>query len=619
MENKRIATIALSVLSIVSLLMLALITSPQNIASAINASDFTFGGQNFETFYQSQTGTYVSLQKTSSATSTKVCFLDAQSTSPSTEQLCITLYPQKDGCDVSTVDPINYNPCAANYGTTDCDTDFPDSLPCSNKTGISGNFGGLWCGATYCFILFESVSAYSDQLIRIWSLGVGSAMTGDVSGYFNSSGSAVYNKLYPYIWGYDECNPAPPNCGLGGITIFWAHLATAGSGRVILNKAGGTSLMGIVSAVDTLMCGDATCVTGHTGVTGITGCRHCGGVITTTRILTVARAPADASRNIVLHNEALTEQASFSVTGQMGSVAMANSDGAEYLGNTKNLFLVAQDSALRTISTTGVVANAFTYASVGLVNYVKGFDMDFTGNATYYIWHGSGSVLASITQMNLTSITTAIDFDTSDASIGTTISGWVDGGQGGNSIAVGQDFNSVLVLTDSNKARLYYLNGFDDPADDDDEDPVDTGSTNGICNEGTVLDCVGGNNSVGGLATLTSTYNITRIGNIIGQGIGIIDPSNDDIKTNGVGLIFMLIMGTFFAGSMVATLSQLNTRGWINMSIKEIDPLFWLFLVVGVVSASFYFNWIPDLVFYGMMVGIAGLVSIGILKHFGKI
>lgn len=616
MENRQIPVIAVAVFSTLLLLMFAFIVQPAN---AVTGSDFIIPALNNEVFYQESIDTYVMLQKnTVASASTKLCFLDAQSDSPSTETVCFTIFPQKDGCDVDTTDPINYNPCSSSVGSTDCDIDFPDSLACTNKTGLTGTFKGLWCGSTYCYVLFDlSTGSWSNQILRFWSLGVGSASTGDISGYRNFTANAI--DMQDALWGFDECNPAPPNCGLGGITLYWSY-ANSTSLLIHLVKEGGTSLMGSVSTVSTVILFTSPII-------DISGCRHCGEVATNTRVFISNGHNTGVSREAVLYNGAtMTEIGSYSPTGistsctGSGVGGTATNNGlSEYMGDTVNRFAYTTDTGIIFIgSSTGALSasDCQVSADFSIVNYPRDIEIDEDNNL-WYLWHGSTQSLASITQFNLTyaSIDSEVDFDVDDVTISDTISGYIDGGQPFHSMGVGYNVNSILLATDSTKGRMLYLDGFTGELAEGDTE----GSTNGICNNGTVLDCVGGAGSIGGLANLSPTYNITEIGTLLGQGVGLISEDNDNPKTNGIGLLYMLMMGVFFAGSLVYTIATLNSKGWVNMSVKEIDPLFWLFLVIGVVSASFYVGWIEDIIFYGMMVGLAGLVSVGILKQLGRI
>jgi hypothetical protein len=140
----------------------------------------------------------------------------------------------------------------------------------------------------------------------------------------------------------------------------------------------------------------------------------------------------------------------------------------------------------------------------------------------------------------------------------------------------------------------------------------------GIC-YGTLAQCLAENGgSLSGFTNGGSQYNITEAGTIIGQGLGVIDPDNDDPQTNGIGLFYMLATGTLFAGITFATVATVNNRFHANISYTEIPKEFWLFLVIGVVSLAFYLHWIPDIVFYGLVIGLAGLFSFGLYRHFAK-
>ena len=161
----------------------------------------------------------------------------------------------------------------------------------------------------------------------------------------------------------------------------------------------------------------------------------------------------------------------------------------------------------------------------------------------------------------------------------------------------------------NNKVRLIYQ-GNPPSAPTNNQD-------NGFCGNGTLRDCLGDHSALAGL--LPANQNITTVATTIGQGIGIINPNDENPRTNGTGLFLMLITGTFFAVALMTTVHTLNMRGYISASVREIDPIFWLFLVVGVVSVAWYLDWIDDIIFFSMTVGLAGLIAFGVLKHFGRI
>jgi hypothetical protein len=149
---------------------------------------------------------------------------------------------------------------------------------------------------------------------------------------------------------------------------------------------------------------------------------------------------------------------------------------------------------------------------------------------------------------------------------------------------------------------------------EDDPDDPDTGgnAVDGRCGVGTVLDCIG-DRSVG--LAITGGQDITTVSGNLFCGIGFNTTCSGDIKENGTGILLMLITGVFFSGIVIASIATANTRFGAGISYTEIPKELWLFLVVSVVALAFYFQWIPDILFYGMVVGLAGLFAFGLYRH----
>jgi len=135
----------------------------------------------------------------------------------------------------------------------------------------------------------------------------------------------------------------------------------------------------------------------------------------------------------------------------------------------------------------------------------------------------------------------------------------------------------------------------------------------GRCGNGTALDCVGDRSTIN---MITGSPAISDTANNLFTGIGIVNSTNTDIQTNGTGLLLMLITGTFFASAVVGTIAMANNKFNANISYTDIPKEFWLFLVIGVVAVAFYLEWIPSIVFYSLVIGLAGLFSFGLYKHF---
>lgn len=610
--------IAIALFMSLILMSFSLYINPNNIAQALSASDFVFGSVNHQVFYQASIDTYVILQKANSSASTKITFLDARSDNPASEAVSFTIFPQKDGCDISTVDPVNYNQCSATSGTTDCDVDFPDSLPCSDKTGLTGDWKGLWCGSTYCYILFDySTGSWSSQLIRIWSLGVSSSQTGDISGYRNITNTFI---LQDSIWGYDECNPAPPNCGIGGITLFWSYAVTGTN--VFLVKEGGTSLMGSVNGAGT----DTVINTSSTTIKNIDGCRHCADTSGVTRVFISGGHNTGASRQAVLYNGAtMAEIGSYSpnvvntaCSGSGVGGSATNNGFSKYMGNTIDRFAYVTDTGIAFIGASAgslVVADCQPTADFNIINRVRAIDIDTT-NKLWYIWHGNESPLASITQYNLTYsvIDSEVDFDSSDITISDTISGWVDGGQPYNSMKIAYDVGSILMVSDSSKARLLYLNNFVSAPQAGGTVCIDVDPSSGItliCYTDTDNDGVADQNNPGGLLTIArANTNITQTAGIFGCGIGLSSCTNLNSKTNGIGLLVMLLLLTFFFGLILLACKKLD------YPINHVSPVFWIVLVLGVTGVAYQANWTDGIPFFASVIAVAGFSGLKLSGRF---
>lgn len=138
---------------------------------------------------------------------------------------------------------------------------------------------------------------------------------------------------------------------------------------------------------------------------------------------------------------------------------------------------------------------------------------------------------------------------------------------------------------------------------------------NGVCGLGTALECVGNRGTIN---AITGAQELTTVVTDLGNGLGIFNSTNTDPETNGSGLFLMLATGAFFFGVSVSTIGIANSRFNANIQYSDsaMHPYYLLFLVAGVISLSWYLNWIPDIVFYTMVIGIAGLFSFGMYKQF---
>lgn len=185
-------------------------------------------------------------------------------------------------------------------------------------------------------------------------------------------------------------------------------------------------------------------------------------------------------------------------------------------------------------------------------------------------------------------------------------------------------FKDALIVNTPNVVRLFFVSGADFENYDEDRprtnpltNPNGTGnSDNGRCGNGTVLDCVGTGTSP--FTGITGGQNATIITAQLTNGIGITHCSttNDsDAETCGSGL--------FMFAFLILLLEFLALAGYLGMTAKlnadrTIVDVALIMGIIGFVSVAigFYLDWIPDLVFYTIIVLIAGLATFGIL---GKI
>ncbi len=180
---------------------------------------------------------------------------------------------------------------------------------------------------------------------------------------------------------------------------------------------------------------------------------------------------------------------------------------------------------------------------------------------------------------------------------------------------VSGEFSTWYVASSLNNQRIIIISGLRETSST--PEPPDEGGTggdtdgegnaiDGVCQNGTALECVGGNTH----GIITGGQPLQNTTSELCQGLGVCDPDNDDPQTNGTGIFLMLATGVLFSSILIVSAKKSNYE--LSSLPKEI----WLFLVIGVVGLAFYFHWIPDIIFYGMIIGIAGLFAVGLYTRF---
>lgn len=500
----------------------------------------------------------------------------------------LTIYPQEGGCSSPS------NPCSASSGSVSCYNCNYNKDGSTDRPTASGTLGGLWCGITDCFFYWITGGSYSNQLIRVSFTTIDPIPSGLViSGYMNITSST---SIAPVIWGVD-LNTG----GIGGISLFSIRCPTV-CGTGTLYKTGGTSLMGDVATVTTNQA--------FSNTQSLDGCWFCDGNTSNNSnnklVAISSRQAVNTNRAVtVIRADLMTELCGQTNSG--GSYNSGSNTGIIRFYNGSRWAYVVDDSLYLLNRTTCAKTATVTYATLGLSNYVQDIRMNTT--KVFWVQHGSTNTQNSVTQVNATTFNTLVNFD---SVIGNTITGYIGGSTSLKNTLTADVVSHILVRTDTtSKMQILFLNNFNNGGGSS-----GGGIVNGICT-GLLKDCING--AGGGLSGfLPNGYNFTSAGTTIGQGLGIVDVNNDDPQTNGVGLFYMLATGTLFAGITFATIATANSKFNTSIKYSEVPKEYWLFLVIGVVALAFYLHWIPDIVFYGMVIGLAGLFSFGLYRHYSS-
>lgn len=139
-----------------------------------------------------------------------------------------------------------------------------------------------------------------------------------------------------------------------------------------------------------------------------------------------------------------------------------------------------------------------------------------------------------------------------------------------------------------------------------------------LCFVDTNNDGVADNGLGGSLGAFNSNANVTQLGQTWFCAFNIGDAcTNDDAETNGVGVFYLLIIILFSYAFIVSIhimaikASKGNVGGTQALMIHPILLLVMLFIDV---ALSWYLNFIPDVIFYSILVLMVGLGGFGIYR-----
>lgn len=138
-------------------------------------------------------------------------------------------------------------------------------------------------------------------------------------------------------------------------------------------------------------------------------------------------------------------------------------------------------------------------------------------------------------------------------------------------------------------------------------------NVNGVCIYGTALQCSGsGANAWSGF---TSGQNATDMMASITDGLGFTNcGENPDHETCGSGLFLFIIILLLVEFGVLAGYLGLTTKLHADKQVVDV-ALILLIAGFAVVALGFYLNWIPDLVFYSIIVIIAGFLVFGLIQR----
>ena len=102
--------------------------------------------------------------------------------------------------------------------------------------------------------------------------------------------------------------------------------------------------------------------------------------------------------------------------------------------------------------------------------------------------------------------------------------------------------------------------------------------------------------------------NITDTSNDLFCSLGITDCDNPDIQTNGTGMFMLLILIIISYAFVVAI------HHFAHASITSINPMFVLLIGIVDITIAFFLGWIPDYIFYTVIVLLIGLGGFGLYR-----
>jgi hypothetical protein len=357
-------------------------------------------------------------------------------------------------------------------------------------------------------------------------------------------------------------------------------------------------------------------------------CYDCGGTSGKNRVVYGAQGSGGNNVIHVFDGTGLTRNCASSLTNSdtvssRASLAyLGNSIDKFAIGRTGNDVLIVNNNDLCTVNTT------ITSAELGSSNFIRGIDVN-VHNSQWMVYYGSAGTIAKVAVMDLSTLANlhslqqtltangagmeTNSFFATDSNLtvlknkvfvtDTTSTGrmWVLDAQGGSNIPAGE----TKVCIDSNGDRS--IGGTDICFVDCNDDGF-ADSAEGTC---------GSNGTIG--VTNILGQNATNIGFQWGCMFGVSSCTDQNPKTNGVGLVYLLILlilsYAFLVSIHYQALRLINKANVQVMDVLHINPIFLLVMLIVDVGIIWQFKWIDDLIFYSLVaISTVGIVAFGLYK-----
>ena len=124
----------------------------------------------------------------------------------------------------------------------------------------------------------------------------------------------------------------------------------------------------------------------------------------------------------------------------------------------------------------------------------------------------------------------------------------------------------------------------------------------------------------GGLSAFRTNGNLTNFMFTFGCGIGIVNCNNTDNTSNGTGAFLLLLLIIFSYAILVAIHYQAQRLASHNnvqlTQVLSINPMLLVVMLVVDTFIALSLGWTSNIIFYSLVLVIAGFVTFGIYKHY---